>query len=153
MTTTKDATQDPSQDATQDAPRVVPHTTPHHTTPIRTTSSRSDAQRGSRATEAALTERIRSMNAVEALTKSITDDRPDWAIADVYRAIMADDRPWEVVKRACLLGVDDQAIRHPNGLRYVNPFGAGPTAAERHPSAIPYAQVIAEQRRITEDTP
>ena len=39
-----------------------------------------------------------------------------------------------------------------DGLRYVNPRGNGPSDAERHPSAVTYAERMAELARITADT-
>ena len=56
------------------------------------------------------------------------------------------------IARSAILGAGDHDVRHPNGLRYVNPRGDGPSDAERHPSSRPLAEVRAELARITADT-
>lgn len=60
----------------------------------------------------------------------IVSIRTDWTREAVYAALRADDRPWRTVvlgstRGAGLEGPD--RVRHPHGLRYVNPDG--PTAA------------------------
>lgn len=53
--------------------------------------------------------------------------RPDWSASDIAKALAADDRPWRTVVLASIRGAAGTDIRHPNGLRYVNPDGAAPT--------------------------
>lgn len=50
--------------------------------------------------------------------------RPDWRWLDVFAAVKADDRPWRTVVAGSIRGAlldGPDTIRHPNGLRYVNP--------------------------------
>ena len=115
------------------------HTTPHHTT--KNTSSRSVALG-----------RDPELNEWSALARVITALRPDWRWADVRAALLADDRAYAAIARSAILGAGDHDVRHPNGLRYVNPRGDGPSDAERHPSAVTYAERMAELARITADT-
>jgi hypothetical protein len=60
-----------------------------------------------------------------ALAETILSIRPDWTALAVVLAIKADDRPWRTVVLASINGAADPDIRHPNGLRYVNPTGKG----------------------------
>jgi hypothetical protein len=60
-----------------------------------------------------------------ALAETILSIRPDWTALAVVLAIKADDRPWRTVVLAAINGAADPDIRHPNGLRYVNPTGKG----------------------------
>lgn len=76
------------------------------------------------------------INEWSALARVITALRPDWRWADVRAALLADDRAYAAIARSAILGASDHDVRHPNGLRYVNPRGDGPTEAERHPSAV-----------------
>jgi hypothetical protein len=78
------------------------HTTPHHTT--KNTSSR-----------------------CMALADVIETLRPEWSSTDIAKALAADDRPWRTVVLASIRGAAGDDIRHPNGLRYVNPDGVGGT--------------------------
>lgn len=98
------------------------HTTPHHTT--KNTSSRSVALAANRGIEN-----------VEHLAATIRSIRPDWTDVAIEAAIWSDDRPWRTVVAASIRGAlldGPDTIRHPNGLRYVNP--AGDTTVERLPS-------------------
>lgn len=92
------------------------------------------------------------LNEWSALARVITALRPDWRWADVRAALLADDRAYAAIARSAILGAGDHDVRHPNGLRYVNPRGNGPSDAERHPSAVTYAERMAELARITADT-
>jgi len=92
------------------------------------------------------------LNEWSALARVITALRPDWRWADVRAALLADDRAYAAIARSAILGAGDHDVRHPNGLRYVNPRGDGPSDAERHPSAVTYAERMAELARITADT-
>jgi hypothetical protein len=56
--------------------------------------------------------------------------RTDWKFSEILRAIDADDRPWRTVVAASIRGAlldGPDTIRHPNGLRYVNPTGTDTT--------------------------
>lgn len=90
------------------------------------------------------------LNEWSALARVITALRPDWRWADVRAALLADDRAYAAIARSAILGAGDDDVRHPNGLRYVNPRGDGPSEAERHPSAITYAERMAELAALTE---
>lgn len=92
------------------------------------------------------------LNEWSALARVITALRPDWRWADVRAALLADDRAYAAIARSAILGAGDHDVRHPNGLRYVNPRGDGPSDAERHPSAVTYAERMAELARIVVDT-
>lgn len=75
-----------------------------------------------------IAEAIRSTPQAVALTRIVTDLRPDWTAHDVYRWCLSDDRPWATVCRVGILGAADPGVRHPNGLRHVNPStGDAPT--------------------------
>jgi len=87
-----------------------------------------------------------------ALARVVNCLRPDWRWTDVRAALLADDRAYAAIARSAILGALDADVRHPNGLRYVNPRGNGPSDAERHPSAVTYAERMAELARITADT-
>jgi hypothetical protein len=88
-----------------------------------TTSSLSAAQGGRRAEESSLTARI-PFRETASLAAVILSIRTDWDEVAVVRAIQADDRPWRTVVAASIRGAlldGPDTIRHPNGLRYVNP--------------------------------
>lgn len=56
--------------------------------------------------------------------------RPDWRLEDIRKAIASDDRPWRTVVAASIRGAlldGPDTIRHPNGLRYVNPTSTDTT--------------------------
>ena len=98
----------------------------------RTTSSRSDAQTAS------------LMASASSLAEVVCSIRPDWSYASAVRAIGSDNRPWRTVvlasiRGAALTGAD--TIRHPNGLRYVNPDGTGAT-----PTPMAYADWARAER-------
>jgi hypothetical protein len=61
---------------------------------------------------------------VSDLARIVCSLRPDWTWAATKAAIRADDRPWRTVVLASIRGAAGNDIRHPNGLRYVNPDGA-----------------------------
>lgn len=54
--------------------------------------------------------------------------RPEWSSTDIAKALASDDRPWRTVVLASIRGAASNDIRHPNGLRYVNPDGAVTTS-------------------------
>ena len=130
-----------SENAFRDAFGTMPEPEAEAEADVRTTSSRSVALG-----------RDPEHNEWEALTRVITALRPDWRWADVRAALLADDRAYAAIARSAILGAGDHDVRHPNGLRYVNPRGDGPSDAERHPSARPLAEVRAELARLTADT-
>lgn len=137
MTTTGNA----SENAFRDAFGTMPEPEAEAEADVRTTSSRSVALG-----------RDPELNEWSALARVITALRPDWRWADVRAALLADDRAYAAIARSAILGAGDGDVRHPNGLRYVNPRGDGPSDAERHPSSRPLAEVRAELARITADT-
>lgn len=137
MTTTGNA----SENAFRDAFGTMPEPEAEAEADVRTTSSRSVALG-----------RDPELNEWSALARVITALRPDWRWADVRAALLADDRAYAAIARSAILGAGDHDVRHPNGLRYVNPRGNGPSDAERHPSSRPLAEVRAELARITADT-
>ncbi len=137
MTTTGNA----SENAFRDAFGTMPEAEAEAEADVRTTSSRSVALG-----------RDPELNEWSALARVITALRPDWRWADVRAALLADDRAYAAIARSAILGAGDHDVRHPNGLRYVNPRGNGPSDAERHPSSRPLAEVRAELARITADT-
>lgn len=96
------------------------------------TSSRSDAQRGGRATETSLTATIRSTPQAIALARLILDLRPEWDPAAVHGWALTDDRPWAIVVKAGINGASDRSIREPAGLRYAGP--AAPSQAQTYPT-------------------
>ena len=64
------------------------------------------------------------------LARIVCSLRPDWAWNATKAAIRADDRPWADVAAASIRGArltGDDRVRHPNGLRYVNPDGIAAT--------------------------
>lgn len=137
MTTTGNA----SENAFRDAFGTMPEPEAEAEADVRTTSSRSVALG-----------RDPELNEWSALARVITALRPEWRWADVRAALLADDRAYAAIARSAILGAGDHDVRHPNGLRYVNPRGDGPSDAERHPSSRPLAEVRAELARITADT-
>lgn len=112
-------------DGTQLSPRALPQPLP--TTPTPSTSSLSAAQTRGRAEEASLTTRLRAIDERDALARLVLTIRPDWAPLDVMRAIERDDRPWRTVVAGSIRGAAGTDVRHPNGLRYVNPDGVTAT--------------------------
>ena len=137
MSQPHDVPRDGLEDGLRDAPRDLPHTTPHHTTPSKNHSSRSDAQ-------AAWTQEREREQRVNAITTLIESLRPDWTGKAIYDAIKADDRPWRTVVLASIRGAaltGPDTIRHPNGLRYVNPDRGGAT-----PTPMAYADWARAER-------
>jgi hypothetical protein len=63
-----------------------------------------------------------------ALAEVIETLRPEWSPTEIDRALAADDRPWRTVVLASIRGAAGNDIRHPNGLRYVNPDGTATTS-------------------------
>jgi len=140
MTATRNATGNASGNAFRDAFGTMPEPEAEAEADVRTTSSRSVALG-----------RDPELNEWSALARVITALRPDWRWTDVRAALLADDRPYATIARTAVLGAGDPDVRHPNGLRYVNPRGQGPSDAERHPSAVTYAERMAELRRINDE--
>lgn len=58
-----------------------------------------------------------------ALAAIVETLRPEWSSTDIAKALATDDRPWRTVVLASIHGAAGNDIRHPNGLRYVNPDG------------------------------
>lgn len=106
---------------------------------VRTTSSLSAAQTSNRAEEASLTQRIRSISEVDALTRLVASVRPAWPVLAIRRAIERDDRPWTVVVDSAWRSSNDPGVKHPNGMRFVG--GLYETTVPRLPSA---AEALAE---------
>lgn len=91
--------------------------------------------RAERAPESALKQNKQNKQA-ESITSSrcmalaavIETLRPEWSPTEIDRALAADDRPWRTVVLASIRGAAGNDIRHPNGLRYVNPDGTATTS-------------------------
>jgi hypothetical protein len=112
-------TRDGLVDAPRDGLGDVPLTSPHLTSPSKNNSSRSMAL--------ADTDQDYRHELVSDLARILCSIRPDWTWAATKAAVRADDRPWRTVVLASIRGAAGNDIRHPNGLRYVNPDGVGGT--------------------------
>ena len=111
---------------THDSEFALPLHQPTTPTPTPITSSRGMAL-ASRAD--------RSIDDVLSLDRVVASIRPDWQWDAICAAIAADDRPWRTVVAASIRGAlldGPDTIRHPNGLRYVNPTAG--TVAQPLPS-------------------
>lgn len=73
---------------------------------------------------------------IYALALVVESIRPEWRTASVAAAIRADDRPWRTVVLAAIRGATNPDIRHPNGLRYVNPTDGTHTPTPPTPAEL-----------------
>jgi len=97
-------------------------------------------------------ERIREIDRIDAATVTILSVRPDWAPLVVRRILAADRRAWRDVVAAATACALDPEVRHPAAITNHDSRRYGPSDAERHPSAVTYAERMAVLARITADT-
>lgn len=132
-----------SPDASMDSPRTSTGPsqesrtqTETETETSTTTPSRNDAQGGPRASETALTSRLRSINPVDALTVALLSIRPNWRPEHVAGVLGRDRRPWATVVEAALRCALNPDVQTPAAIENHDTRHHGATPAERHPSAL-----------------
>jgi hypothetical protein len=96
-------------------------------------------------------ERIREVDRLDAATATVLSLRPDWQPLVVRRILATDNRAWRDVIAAALRCALDPEVRSPAAITNHDARRYGQSEAERHPSAVTYAERMAELRRITHE--
>jgi hypothetical protein len=96
-------------------------------------------------------ERIRELHPLDAMVTSLAAIRPEWSPVTLRRALANDRRPWRDVVAAALHAALDPDVRHPAAIENHDTRAYGPSEAQRHPSAVSFADRQRELRALDGD--
>lgn len=124
---------------------------PHHTTPHHTTKNDFQRDHGTTREVGKWTTTQREVTPLDALAAAVCLIRPDWNHTTVRSTLLRTHGSWrEIATRALRVALDDDA-RTPFAIENGDMRRYEKSDAERHPSAVTYAERKAELARITEE--